>query len=67
VTPHFVDLPTGDHMTVDQAAKSSGLSESQIRGAIRRGRLPATRISSRCLLISRLDLAAWLSSPTEGS
>jgi excisionase family DNA binding protein len=65
MTTNFPDLSI-DHFTPDQAAKASGVTESQVRYALRSGKLPGTRVGRRCILISRLDLAAWLSDPSRG-
>jgi excisionase family DNA binding protein len=66
MSTNLPDPPTDDRFTVDQAAKASGVTESQIRYALRSGKLAGTRVGPRCVLISRLDLAAWLSDPSRG-
>jgi excisionase family DNA binding protein len=57
---------TTEFFTVDEAARSANISESTLRHAIRTGKLPVSRPGPRCLLIGRLDFAAWLSHPRRG-
>jgi predicted DNA-binding transcriptional regulator AlpA len=50
-------------LTLAQVVKATGLTHGQVYGAIRSGRLPVQRPGPRCILVARLDLAAWLADP----
>ena len=48
-----------DFMTVTEAAASLGIRAGSVRAAIRRGRLPATRLGDRVLVLDRGDVEAY--------
>jgi excisionase family DNA binding protein len=48
-----------DMMTPQQAAQELGITSRAVRDAIKRGSLPATRLSERVLLITREDVERY--------